>query len=595
MATTTQAPLRLIDSRHPSFFSGWMDWERWRLVYRGGPEFRERYLRKFNSREDDTEFQERKDLTPVPSFAKAVLNEIRNAIFQRLGDVVRRNGTDAYQKAVAGETGGVDLRGSSMNFFLGDKILTDLLVMGKVGVYVDAPEITNIPTLADVGNRRPYLYSYAVEDILNFNSSKPEEPSEFKSILLRDTVLNYDMLTLLPLDYTQRFRLVYINQETGFVNVQFMDPNGDKISRDGELGGGPVELKITRIPFVMLDIGDSLLKDVAEYQIALLNILSSDVSYAIRSNFPFLTIQRDPRAAGGHLKAANTDGSAQTGGQGAAPEVMRVGPTYGRYYDKDTLPPEFIAPPSEPLQTSMALRKEMEQDIRKLVNLSVQGLAGRASAESKSMDNQGLDAGLSFIGLILEGAERRIADFWASYEEREPTKRKIASVKYPDRYSLKTDKDRIEEASKLAELIAAVPSRIARKEISKNFTHVLLQGKIKVDILDKISDEIDSAPYTTSDPDTIIKARDAGIVGDQTASMALGFEDDEYLQAQKDHIKRAQEIAKAQGVAKAESDPGARGVDDLSADPQAAAKEKAESRNTDLKVSTKKPVRGEGK
>jgi hypothetical protein len=169
-------------------------------------------------------------------------------------------------------------------------------------------------------------------------------------------------------------------------------------------------------------------------------------------------------------------------------------------------------------------------------------------------------------------------------------------IKYPDRYSLKTDADRIEEASKLADLIAAVPSRTARKEISKNFTHVLLQGKIKVDILDKISGEIDAAPYTTSDPDTIIAAREAGIVGDQTASMALGFEDDEYLQAQKDHIKRAEAIAKAQGIGKeAGGDPGARGVKDLSADPQAAAKEKEASRNTDLKVSTKKPVRGEGK
>lgn len=594
MATTTQAPLRLVDSRHPSFFSGWTDWERWRLTYRGGPEFRERYLRKFDSRENDQEFQERKDLTPVPAFAKAAINEIRNAIFQRLGDVVRRGGSDAYQKSVAGEAGGVDLRGSSMNFFLGDKILTDLLVMGKIGIYVDAPVVKPAATLADVGNSRPYLYSYAVEDILNFNASKPEEPSEFQSILLRDTVLNYDAQTLLPLDYTIRYRLVFIDQNTGFVNIQFLDADGNKITRDGEPGGGPVEIKIKRIPFVMLDIGDSLLKDVAEYQIALLNILSSDVSYAIRSNFPFLAIQRDARMAGGHLKSAAADGSAQTGGQGAGPDVMRVGPTYGKYYDKDTLPPEFIAPPSEPLQTSMALRKEMEADIRKLVNLAVQGLAGKASAESKSMDNQGLDAGLSFIGLVLEGAERRIADFWASYEEKEASKRKIASVKYPDRYSLKTDADRIDEASKLADLIAAVPSRSARKEISKNFTQVLLQGKIKVDVLDKISKEIEAAPYTTSDPDTIIAAREAGLVGDQTASMALGFEDDEFLQAQADHTRRAEAVAKAQGIGTG-SDPGARGVNDLSADPQAGAKEKAEASNTDLKVSTKKPVRGEGK
>ena len=35
------------------------------------------------------------------------------------------------------------------------------------------------------------------------------------------------------------------------------------------------------------------------------------------------------------------------------------------------------------------------------------------------MDNQGLEAGLSYIGLVLEAAERQIAEFWAAYEERE--------------------------------------------------------------------------------------------------------------------------------------------------------------------------------
>ena len=34
------------------------------------------------------------------------------------------------------------------------------------------------------------------------------------------------------------------------------------------------------------------------------------------------------------------------------------------------------------------------------------------------MDNQGLEAGLSYIGLLLESAERQIAEIWAAYEER---------------------------------------------------------------------------------------------------------------------------------------------------------------------------------
>ena len=39
---------------------------------------------------------------------------------------------------------------------------------------------------------------------------------------------------------------------------------------------------------------------------------------------------------------------------------------------------------------------------------------------------------------------------WAAYEDRVESRRKIATIKYPDRYSLKTDQDRIDEATSRA-------------------------------------------------------------------------------------------------------------------------------------------------
>jgi len=580
---------RIIDSRHPGYLDTFLDWPEWRAVYAGGKTFRDLYLKKFNTREDDADFAERKDLTPIPGFAKSAINHIRNAIFQRLGDVMRKGGTRSYQQAIAGEDMGVDLRGSTMSYFLGNKCLTDLLVMGKVGVYVDAPEISGQATLASTAGKRPYLYAYAVEDICNFSASKPEDPSEFQSVLLRDTCMSYDQRTFLPTGYTQRYRLVFIDQNTGKVNVQFMDLEGNEIDRNG-LPAGPIELDLTRIPFVLLDIGDSLIKDVASYQIALLNLASTDVNYALKANFPFYIEQKSRAGAGGHLKPASVDGTATQGGQAATDKTLQIGVTQGRYYDKDTLAPAFIAPPSEPLEASMKLQEKWEQDIRKLVNLAVQGLASRASAESKSMDNEGLEAGLSFIGLVLEGAERRIADFWATYEEKSATKRAVTTISYPDRYELKSEETRIDEATKLSKLLTTVPSRKAKKEIAKNIVTTLFRGRATVETISAIHKEIDTAKYTTSDPDTILKAKEAGgVVSDQTASIALGFEDDEYKQAQEDRIKVAAEIAKSQGVAKAGSDPAARGVPELSANPDAGADEK---NNPD---STKKPVRGEGR
>jgi len=205
------------------------------------------------------------------------------------------------------------------------------------------------------------------------------------------------------------------------------------------------------------------------------------------------------------------------------------------------------------------------------------------------MDNEGLEAGLSFIGLVLEGAERRIADFWSTYEEKSVTKRAITTISYPDRYELKSEETRIDEATKLSKLLASVPSRKAKKEIAKNIVTTLFRGRATVETVEAIHKEIDEAKYTTSDLDTIIKAKEAGLCGDQTGSIALGFEDDEYLKGQKDRVKLATEIAEAQGIATAGSDPAARGVPELSANPKAGTDEKKNPDNS------KKPVRGEGR
>ena len=86
------------------------------------------------------------------------------------------------------------------------------------------------------------------------------------------------------------------------------------MDRDGN-PGGVIQLELRRIPFVLLDIGDSMIKDVVNHQIALLNLGSGDVNYALKSNFPFYVEQRDLRCRGAHLKPASAAGTATAGGQ----------------------------------------------------------------------------------------------------------------------------------------------------------------------------------------------------------------------------------------------------------------------------------------
>ena len=474
------------------------------------------------------------------------LDDVRNAIFQRLKDTTRRGGSSAYRRAVNGLDLGVDLRGNTMNGFLGIKVLTELLIMGRVGVYVDSPLVPGNATLADVQKYRPYFYFYPIEDILSWTCAKPDEPSTFQAILLRDVVLNFDQRTYLPTTTVERFRMLWIDRDTGKVNLQFLDTAGNPIDREGNPAGA-VELELSRIPFVLLDIGDSMIKDVVNHQIALLNLGSSDVNYALKANFPFYIEQRDQRAGGSHLKSnIGEDGTATTGGQASADSDIRVGTTQGRTYDMKANPPAFINPSSEPLKASMDLQAKLEDDIRKLIHLAVAATANRATAESKSMDNQGLEAGLSYIGLVLEAAERQLAEFWAAYEERDVKKRNVATIKYPDRYSLKTDADRITEAENLVKLMYAVPGRKVKRELAKTIVLALLGGKVSVGDIQSIFKEIDDAPYATSDPTTILAAVEAGLCGEQTAGMALGFNDDEHIQARQDHADRAIRILQAQ-------------------------------------------------
>lgn len=598
--------IKIVDRRHPHVLLGMTDWELWRKVYEGGLEFRNAYLKQFSKRENTTEFRVRKEITPIPTFAKAALNDIRNSIFQRMRDILRRGGSESYQQAINGLDGGVDQRGSTMNAFLGMKVLTDLLAMGKVGIYVDAPITSDVSTLAEAPKTQPYLYQYAVEDILNWKMADASEVSQFQAILLRDTVLEFDQRTLLPSTTTQRYRLMWIDEDTGNVMLQFYNLEGASISSDGSPSTAPIALELQQIPFVMLDIGDSLLKDVGYYQIALLNLVSSDVNYALQANFAFLVEQRDFRAAGDHLKRVPTaDGTASAGGQGAADEDVKVGVVHGRAYGRDLVAPAFINPSSEPLEASLALQKKLENDIRTLINLAVINAGTRVSADSKEFDNQGLEAGLSFIGLALENAERQIAQYWAAYENRNPRRREVATIKYPDRYSLKTDVDRVKEADSLRDLMSAVPGRTVKRELGKLIVSALLSGKVDLGTLQQIETEIDSADYTTSNPETIIRAVESGLCGEQVASVALGFDKDEYLKARKDHTARIKRVTESQSVGRGAAseastvgsvdNPAARGVKDLAVDPHGAEAEKARSRSTDLQDTTKKRTRGRGR
>lgn len=563
----SESTSKIIYSVHPDYALQYSNWQKFRFVMDGGTDFIEEYLASFSSRESTADFEARKSITPVPGFAAASIIDIKNAIFQRMVDITRVNGSESYHKVVSGEIGGVDLLGASMNYFIGNEVLPELLSMGKVGVYTDMPLLTKPASINDTRHIHPYFYTYKAEDIRNWRMSRHGEFMEFDMLLLKENILTYDDVFFLPSKDTVQYRL--LTRQNGKVQARLFDYEGIEVDE--------ITLDIDRIPFTLFEINQSLLQNIANHQIALLNLESSDISYALLSNFPFY-VEQQSNTQSPHLKSQeDTDGDTR--------RDIDVGGTVGRTYAKGLNEPTFIHPSSEPLTASMQKQKQLKDDIRVLINLALSAVQPKfASAESKQMDEHGLESGLSFLGMVLEHGERQLASFYTIYEQDGS----VATITYPDRYALKSDADRITEAEKLHDIAITIPSNLAQKEINKFIAKKLMDSKIPQKVMEDVINEIDKAKYMTSDPETIHTDLEKGLVSTETASKARGYDSKkEVPKAEADHAKRIARIKSAQ--------EGARGVDDLSANSDEGKEEKANSQNPDNQDNTKKPVRGEEK
>lgn len=528
---------------HPEYNEESKHFKKWRLTYRGGSDFIESYLKPFSVRESYIDFIKRRELTYVPAYAKSALIDVKNAIHQRMVDVARKDGPLSWQEAINGGIGGVDYKGNSLNSFMGNLVLDELLPMRKVGVFVDRQPVA---TKSESRKNRPYLYMYNTEDIRSWDY---DEQNNLINLLLRNhnfTVNKYG----LP-DKTEEFYLHYYIVD-GKVVLDTYNSKSELLTTQTS--------SLTKIPFVIGELSQSLLTDIADYQIAALNLASGDLNYAQKSNYPFYTEQYDPaselytRQAYTESDKAfdydgdtvnfsdNNDGTSKNANR-ADDKAIEVGSTQGRRYPTNTERPAFINPSPDPLRVSMEKQEVLKREVRELINLNLSSLRSvRESAESKKEDSKGKEEGLSNIGLELEHMERQIAEIWAEYEST-----KAASIAYPTNYSLRSDAERRTEAENLTTEAIRINSSTYQKEMAKESVALMIGHKVSQDTLDKIFDEIDSATVVHIDPEEIRADHEAGLVGTETASKSRGYPEGEAEQAKIDHADRLARIAAAQG------------------------------------------------
>lgn len=490
------------------------DWLEWRYIYNGGREFRREYLKQFSDREDTTEFERRLELTPIPSYAKKEVNRIRNSISARLPGINRKDGSKIWKEAVSGLGKGVDRRGSSMNGFLTKTILPEVLPMGQVGILVDAPRVPG-PSAADVpANFRPWLSAFSVEHF-RVLEAPVESPSDFLAVALRLRRNRYNSKSYESISDTEILRYWI---EDGEVYLQ----------KETSEGKGPIQaLGLEAIPFVVADIGESLIKDAGSYQIAALNLFSADTSYGVDSNFSFLVRQRGKNTAA-HLIGDEDD--------------AEVGRGKGLWYEQGLNAPQFISPPSEPMAISLEARKEMKKEVREIITGNLVDLSDDGSEE----------AGLAFIGECLKSAEERVWDHWVAYESKDSTRRRRPMISYPDSWSLKTDKERLEEANAFVDLANKLVGQKAKKEANKEALDRIWKGKKSLQDIENLKRDIDAAPYATSDKDIILQAKKEGLVSPETGALALGFNEDEGKKAE-EAAERKAERARAHTMDRNES------------------------------------------
>lgn len=568
---------------HPLYLNQFSNWSKYRKTYEGGDVFIEAYLQKFSVDEDVGDFNKRRSISYCPAHAKQAINKVKNAIFQRFVDISRSGGSKNYQEAVSKN---IDLLGNSLNTFLGMYTLPELLSIGLTYIYVDSPILNGTSQVATI-NKHPYIYAYPAENVLSWTQGTSRDPKEFTSVILVDRAFELDEELKVPKGYVDRYRRMWL--EDGKVMVQFYKPKEasdnettivvNKQAVDLERDGEPIVLNIPEIPLISLKLTDSLLSDVSDYQIALLNLASSDMSYLIKSNTVIYTEQFDAKidALYKRLAAPNGEGTSNEA-QEARDKQIQIGHGKGRGYPVGTDRPGFISPSSDPVKVSMEKQRMLQEEIERLIDIKLETLS--LTGEAKKFDKQGLEAGLSYIGLVLEQADRKIAKFFAMYENSE-----VATVNYPTDYSLKTDAGRKQEAEETSKLKNKVPSKTYQKEISKQVARILLAPKVPFQTMQKIENEIDKADYLTSDIEELSKAVETGLVTTNTASIAAGFAEGEAQKAKVEHAERLARIAAAQSSA------SPRGVDSMNMNQEVDDKKQIK----DLEDTTEDNKRGEGK
>lgn len=556
-----------LSARHPSHTADLPYWTKWRRVAEGGDAFVDEYLAKLPN-ESATDHFKRKLQTPSVSYVKMCIAEIIAAFMVRMPGVTRSGGDKSFIEACAGKNGGIDGFGSTMNRFISEEVLRELLTVKRVGIYVDRAVLPSDISITEAKQLPPYCYVVRTEDILAWTTIPGSlTPS---NLLLRESIPVYAPGSDFIISYTSGYRHMYKVADT-LVAVDRYDKDGNKLYSS--------MLDLPRLPFILLEVSGPAVQDAAGAQIALLNLESSSVTFAIETNLTVYTEQGDMTTMLAALRrsaprdAVDEDGDYGdedediAGGDGDV-QTIRLGRNRGRRYLRESERPGFVEPDNSNLQRAVSLASSLKEDIRRMMMLAVANVTAKAITSATALIQGQVTAnnGLATLGALFESAERTMALIWAEFQQETGS-----DIIYPSDFQILTDEERRTAIKELADLRDTVPSKQFQIEVTSKIARLLLSPTVTAETLQIILDEIKKAPALMSRVDDIVQTVEASIMPREYAAQCLCLPADAAKKANLEHAERLRRISASQeaGNARGNTD-GADTADDekeLSQDP----------------------------
>lgn len=476
---------------HPTYNEMQADWEFYLDSYAGGNQYRQKSYLFHHERETPKNYADRKKRAVFPNYSRKTVDIYSAFIFK---DPINRS---CDEPDFADFERDADGKGTPLSQLMADQVGKQGMVTGHAVALVDMPSNTaEAQTRLDdtILGIRPYVTVYSPPDVVDWAI---DADGSYRWIRFRETATDESD----PFSSRSKTKRIYRTWTRDTFTVH--DDAGLLIEEGTHgLGEVPAVLIPIREHMTYMDVGESLLTDIAMLNRAIYNYRSLLDEFLYRQCFNFLALATDESLTPERIKAL----------------MQEYGINNATFYPAKAGPPSYVSPPSDPAEMIM---KAIDMAAREIVELAK--LQDRKSSSSEksgiahAYEFQESNAAFAKIAKNLEDGERKIIRLYYKWQKKDDV---TVSIEYPSDFNITTLADQIEEG------LSALSMNISdtfNAELKKRMVSVILPD-LDPETEDTIEEEIDSTPSTSSE---LLTLRSAGVKlqgteGTLSESLAVG-------------------------------------------------------------------------